>query len=325
MRSIHVSGVSVQRPLSVLPLKQLQLRNTALMCRVSSAVPYTKDGLTKSQVEQFHRDGFLVLENFASPSEVAALRSSMNKLLDQFDPKSVSIFSTKNQMAHTDNYFLDSVNNISFFFEEKAFDDNGNLRQEKELSINKVGHALHDLHPVFRSFSRSPAVAAVLRSLGYQRPLPVQSMYIFKQPKIGGEVVPHQDSSFLFTAPRTTCVGLWWALEDADRHNGCLWACPGVHKEGLARRFVKDEKGQVTFDRPAPTYDLSKFVPVEVKAGALVLLHGENVHYSAENTSAVSRHSYSMHVVEGTPDLQWPADNWAQRRADLPWEALYAS
>lgn len=52
--------------------------------------------------------------------------------------------------------------------------------------------ALHDLDPVFRQFSRSAAVCNVMRSLGYARPLPVQSMYIFKQPSIGGEVVPHQ-------------------------------------------------------------------------------------------------------------------------------------
>jgi hypothetical protein len=40
-----------------------------------------------------------------------------------------------------------------------------------------------------RSFTRSPSISAVCRSLGFKRPLPVQSMYIFKQPNIGGEVV----------------------------------------------------------------------------------------------------------------------------------------
>lgn len=57
-------------------------------------------------------------------------------------------------------------------------------------------------------------------------PLHSQSMLIFKQPFVGGEVVPHQDSSFLATAP-LSCVGTWLALEDASRHNGCLWALPG--------------------------------------------------------------------------------------------------
>lgn len=104
-----------------------------------------------------------------------------------------SIFSTRDQRSKTDDYFLRSGNAISFFFEEEAFGPDGSLQQDKALSINKVGHALHDLDPVFRRFSRSPRMAAVMRSLGFRRPVPAQSMYIFKQPGIGGEVVPHQD------------------------------------------------------------------------------------------------------------------------------------
>ncbi|KAI3679444.1 hypothetical protein L2E82_51355 [Cichorium intybus] len=46
---------------------------------------------------------------------------------------------------------------------------------------------------------------------------------------IGGEVVPYQDNSFLYTKPQT-CTGLWLALEDATIVNGCLWAIPGSHK-----------------------------------------------------------------------------------------------
>ena len=44
----------------------------------------------------------------------------------------------------------------------------------------RVPPGLHDLDPTFRSFSRSPAMEAVYRSLGFRRPLPVQSMFIFK-------------------------------------------------------------------------------------------------------------------------------------------------
>jgi phytanoyl-CoA hydroxylase len=88
-----------------------------------------------------------------------------------------------------DAYFLDSASEINFFFEEKAFNEQGQLQTPKALAVNKIGHAMHDLDPVFSAFTRSQPVAAVLRSLGFQRPLPVQSMYIFKQPSIGGEVV----------------------------------------------------------------------------------------------------------------------------------------
>lgn len=89
---------------------------------------------------------------------------------------------------------------------------------------------------------------------------------------------PHQDSTFLYTDP-PSCVGLWLALEDASRSNGCLWGLKGVHKQGPARRFKRLPEGGVGFDGPAAQYDLSQFEPIECAAGTLVLLHGANVHY----------------------------------------------
>ena len=57
-----------------------------------------------------------------------------------------------------------------------------------------------------------------------------------QQPRIGGEVVWHQDASFLITAPHSV-VGFWWALEDATRDNGCLWVEPGGHRGPLRERW----------------------------------------------------------------------------------------
>ncbi|EIE24756.1 phytanoyl-CoA dioxygenase [Coccomyxa subellipsoidea C-169] len=269
-------------------------------------------GLSQQKLDQFQRDGFLVLEGFASPDEVADLRQRAGELVEGFEPATRSVFSTKSQASTTDDYFLESANNISFFFEENAFQEDGKLRQDKALSINKIGHALHDADPAFRSFSRSQKVAQLISSLGFKRPLPVQSMYIFKQPKIGGEVRPHQDSTFLYTDPPSV-VGLWWALEDATRTNGCLWAHPGSHASGVARRFLKTPDNKVTFDKDVDYLQLfnkEEFVPLEVPSGSLVLLHGANVHFSYENQSGKSRHAYSMHVIEGASSHNYSPDNW---------------
>ena len=48
------------------------------------------------------------------------------------------------------------MSGIWCFFEAEAFDDDGRLTQDKALSINKIGHAMHDLDPVFESFSYTP-------------------------------------------------------------------------------------------------------------------------------------------------------------------------
>jgi phytanoyl-CoA hydroxylase len=128
---------------------------------------------------------------------------------------------------------------VRCFFEEEAFDADGQLKQAKALSINKIGHAMHDLDPVFEAFTRDAKLAAVARDLGLAQPQVWQSMYIFKQPGIGGEVRWHQDATFFDSTPISVTT-FWFALEDATIDNGCLWVEPGGHRGPLRERFLRD-------------------------------------------------------------------------------------
>jgi phytanoyl-CoA hydroxylase len=272
--------------------------------------------LTAGQQAAFARDGFLLLENMIAPGDCDALMARAGELVAGFDPASVtSIFSTRGQVHGRDRYFQESGDKIRFFFEEEAFDAEGRLRQDKRLSINKIGHAQHDLDPVFARFSRLPQLAALAGSLGLARPLLLQSMYIFKQPRIGGEVGWHQDSTFLYTEPPSV-VGLWFALEDATLENGCLWALPGGHKGPLRERWRRNAEGALVMERLDDTPWPEEAVPLEAPKGSLVVLHGQLPHGSGPNRSFVSRHAYTLHLIDGT--AAYPADNWLQRGAGLP-------
>ncbi|OBS81046.1 hypothetical protein A6R68_20774 [Neotoma lepida] len=182
--------------------------------------------LSPSQLKKFQEDGFLLLEGFLTADECVAMQQRIGEIVAEMD-------------GNTD-YFLSSGDKVRFFFEKGVFDNKGlewgsgdmrvgNFLVPPEKSINKIGHALHAHDPVFRSVTHSPKVQALVRSLGLQLPVVVQSMYIFKQPHFGGEVSPHQDATFLYTEPLGRVLGVWIAIEDALLENGCLWFIPGSH------------------------------------------------------------------------------------------------
>jgi phytanoyl-CoA hydroxylase len=273
--------------------------------------------LSMEELARYERDGFLVFEGFAAPEACDRLRLRAAELLEAFDPADTfSVFSTREQTRTSDEYFLGSGDKARFFFEEGAFDAGGRLVVNKELAINKIGHALHDLDPAFDEFSRAPEVEALVEDLGVRRPLLLQSMYIFKQPGIGGEVTCHQDATFLYTEPRTV-TGLWFALEDATLENGCLWAIPGGHHAGLKKRFVRATEGGTRFlTLDDAGWDETRLVPLEVEKGSLIVLHGLLPHMSRGNLSTRSRHAYSVHVIDG--ECLYPEENWLRRAPEMP-------
>ncbi|MET0825392.1 MAG: phytanoyl-CoA dioxygenase family protein [Acidimicrobiales bacterium] len=269
--------------------------------------------LSSAQQADYRRDGFLVLPGFVSLEACAELKAEAEALVDGFEPDAgvKSIFTTNEQTRHSDEYFLTSGDTTRFFFEEEAFDEDGGLRQAKALSINKLGHAMHDLDPVFERFSHTADLAEVCTDLGYEDPSILQSMYIFKQPRIGGEVTSHTDHTFLWTEPQSV-TGFWFAIEEATLENGCMWALPGGQEIPVKQRFRRDGEGGTAMDvLDASPYPEDGLVPLEAGAGTLIVLHGALPHRSGPNRSDRSRHAYTLHVIERGAD--YPEDNWLQR------------
>ncbi|KAG5931237.1 hypothetical protein E4U53_001880 [Claviceps sorghi] len=304
-------------------------------------------GLTPEQLSSFHKDGYLIIRDALLPSTVTALLRETRSLLEGFslDNHPLTRFSTGGgpTAEHVgDEYFLTSGDKVRFFLEEDAVDDSApstRLTRPKETAVNKIGHGLHMASPVFARLidheamgsTREVSPAAVARALGYADPRCLQSMVICKQPGIGGAVPPHQDSSFLYT-DEPSATGFWYALEDATVENGCLWFLPGSHAwAGVEKRLVRragagtemvDNEGS-WFPRGARDPDAAEtrrrvergrdedYVPGEVKAGDLVLIHGNLLHKSERNTSSKGRIIYTFHIIEGH-DRRYDERNWLQ-------------
>jgi phytanoyl-CoA hydroxylase len=303
--------------------------------------------LSPSQLASFHQNGFLVIPDYLSHHDLDALLAETSSLLESFplDSHPLTQFTTgdsDDNAAHVgDDYFLTSGDKIRFFFEPDAFSqptttktDKPVLSKPKARAINKIGHSLHTLSPPFAESTLSPRNAAIARSLGFADPRVLQSMVICKQPSIGGAVPPHRDSEFLYTNP-PSAVGWWVALQDAGAGNGTLGFYRGSHLRrkggGIGRRFVRRtaaegggtgfvrnegpgfprdmEEGGLEADGEAREEDLEV---LDIRAGSLVLIHGNVLHKSEKNTSPNSRFAYTFHVIEGGDGCVYDERNWLQ-------------
>ena len=346
-----------------------------------------KDSKTNTPTETsfrkryFDEHGFWVARGFCDSHEASRMKEAMGKSVrDHWFPEGTSSEEKEGEKATsfgTDaksneargDPFLESADKVSYFAEPTALDsESGSLKSEfsnkdqKMFALCKAGHGLHlpssfrhenkdnKTHEPFFEYTSSSKLWELVASLGYQDPVVPQSMYIFKNPLVGGAVHSHQDSTFLFTTPRQTCLGLWLALDDATLHNGCLWVRPGSHREPLRRQFLRNPKHQTGKDVPKLTFKVHhenldvpwegatpksvlvgdeneekietevssmNFVPVEVKAGDLVVFGGTLDHFSLPNFSEEQRHTFQLHLVEGpNAGIEWSPSNWLQYESE---------
>lgn len=270
--------------------------------------------ITPETLLQYQVQGYLVFPELFSSGEMKILKSAATNIVNQFDPESTrSVFSTEDHSKTRDDYFLSSGDKVRCFFEEDAFDHSGSLAQDKSLSINKVGHALHTLIPEFKEFSHDNRIKQIALDLGLVKPQIHQSMYIFKQPKIGGVIRWHQDATYFFTSP-ISVITFWFAVEDATIENGCLQVQSGGDKYPLKEQFKRysDDSTELLIlsDLPWPQDEYAK--PLEVKKGSLVVFNGLLPHFSAPNLSERSRHAYTLHLTCG--NTTYAKENWLQAK-----------
>lgn len=252
----------------------------------------------------FAKKGYLHLSSFIDPTDCIRLKLRMHELVERRASQEKTEIFQAGRNQSKDEFFLESAKKISFFLDNNA--NKNDCNKSFFLALNKVGHALHNLCPVYKKFSHQPKFYDLVKLLGHKKPLLVQSMYIFKQAYFGDEVPPHQDSTFLFTEPDSV-IGIWIALEDATRENGCLWVQEGRLPK-VQTRFLKTKNNISFYPENKTRWQKEQFRPLEAKAGDIIVLHGLLPHFSEQNRSPKTRSAYTIHFIDQA--CYYPKTNW---------------
>ena len=167
-------------------------------------------------LEEYNRNGIAVIPDFLNEQEVNDMKNAIKKLIDETDIKYDPTMIDGTIEYNMEDHKLTAIDKIRFFLEKDAFDDNNQLKYDKQQSLFRIGHNLHCLHPTFKKITFSEKVKNVCKQLGLEEPRVVQGMYIFKNPRIGGVSLPHQDCTYLHVVGKDPKeVGFWIPLEDA--------------------------------------------------------------------------------------------------------------
>jgi len=102
---------------------------------------------------------------------VTFCRARAVELVHNFDPRGVaSIFSTHEQNRLANDYFSSPPPGFISSLKKMRFCRTPRSSKARQ-SINKIGHALHDLDPVFNEFSRTPELQQLAADLDLVDPL----------------------------------------------------------------------------------------------------------------------------------------------------------
>ncbi|TEY58706.1 hypothetical protein BOTCAL_0202g00090 [Botryotinia calthae] len=278
--------------------------------------------LSDEQLQFWRENGYLVIPDILSDSQKDHLLKTVHEAAQVLAGGGERV--QKHSYLPGQKSYVSPVGRAIATLSEHGF----NPEVEPLKRIQRIGCGIHRVMPPFRKAILSPFHSTLAKSLGYKEPRIYQSLIIVKAAEVGARVVPHQDGCSGFTNP-SSCTTFWYALEDCSTENGCLAVAPGSHRvQPITRRCINNANGQPVFtDLEEPIYaniegvddsTLPKknekggfeYKNLEVKAGTLILMHGNLMHTSEANQSSKSRVAFNFGVVEG--EHGWLEDNYLQ-------------
>jgi phytanoyl-CoA hydroxylase len=249
---------------------------------------------------QWAKSGVVHLEGFLDVSACDRLRAVAAEIIShayrQGEP--AIVFGGPNANHDENPLFLDS-GSVARVFHEYVADANQSSWDVYRSSVARIGHGLHVVVPEVARLLHDPRLRETLvGDIGYQSPAVIESLFLFKS-AFAGQLHVHLDHTFLWTDPPSVAL-LWFALEDADVENGCLYIDPRGAVASAPLRMRREGDRAIVVGPPSaemPSFD--QLEPHEALKGDLVMLDGRVPHASAPGApDGRSRDVLALHVVD---------------------------
>lgn len=194
----------------------------------------------------------------------------------------------------------------------------GELSDEENLKRYVAIHFPHKISSLIRDFISHPAITGILTKIVSPNIKCMQSMLFVKAPGKAGQSW-HQDEYYIPTRDKSL-IGVWIAIDDATKDNGCLWIIPGSNQKGYMMKRVDNPSSEYA---DVDTVDVSGYqesdtIPVEVKKGSVVFFNGYTLHSSRRNnTPDCFRTALVNHYMSAESMLPWDQDGKLAATEDL--------
>lgn len=225
--------------------------------------------LTKEQRDAFWRDGYLMVEDAVTESQLGALKADIAGWVEE-------------SRAHAAPFGPPTIDGRPRF-------DMGAEHSPDKPALRRINNP-SDISGAYREVMLDARTVDMVADLIGPD---VKFHHCKINLKLSGartEVAYHQDFSY---TPHTNddIVTALLFLDDVDENNGCLTVVPGSHKGPTLSLFNGDRfTGAVAADEEKKA--LAQSVPCVGKAGSVCLMHTRLLHGSAANGADASRGLY---------------------------------
>ena len=234
--------------------------------------------LTQEQVDFYHTNGYIVVENVISTEDIADLR----RITDEFVDKSRDV------TEHSNVFDLEP----------------GHTPEAPQLRRLKNPVALHPIYD--RMLRHNHILDSVAQLIGPNIRYDTSKLNM-KSAGFGSPVEWHQDFAFASAVTNDDMLSVGLALDDMTQENGCLLFIPGSHKGPIYDHYQNDVfVGGIT----DPDFRPDNAVPIEVKAGGITIHHTCTLHASAPNLSGKSRRLLLLQYSAADTLSQRPVTDW---------------